>query len=149
MDQLLIGVGIAVMVGASAIFVRSRRGTDRPTQREFSVPSQIDRSDFGSPHEEWLVIVFTSSTCPVCADVSAKVEALTSRSVATRIVDFATDRDIHERYGVDAVPMVLIADAQGEVLRHVLGPISATDLWAAVASLRDGAGPSDGQCAHR
>lgn len=146
MTQLFIAASIAAVVGSMALVVRSRRNNDPPTQRRFSVPSQIDRSDFGSPRQEWLVVVFTSSTCAVCADVAAKVDALASANVATRTVEYATDRPLHERYGIDAVPTVVIVDERGVVRHHVLGPISATDLWAAVALVREGSAPDPDQC---
>lgn len=148
MDNLFVGVAIAAVVGIVALLARSRRVADAPTQRSFAVPSQIDRSDFGSPSEEWLIAVFTSASCPVCADVSAKVQALASRHVATRAVDFSTQRELHTRYGIDAVPLIVIADADGVVVHHVLGPVSATDLWAAVAAVRDGTTPSSGECSN-
>jgi hypothetical protein len=43
------------------------------------------------------------------------------------------------------VPLVLIADAEGVVQRHFLGPVTATDLWAAVAELRE-PGSTPGPC---
>jgi len=144
--NLIIGLAIAAVVGVVAIVTRRRRIVDVPTQRNFSVPSQIDRADFGAPTQEWLIVVFTSATCPVCADVSAKAQALASRNVAVRIADFSNERAIHERYSIDAVPSVVIADTSGVVRHHLLGPVSATDLWASVAAVRDGTEPHPGEC---
>lgn len=146
MTNLFVGIAIAAVVGLVAVVARRRRSTDVPTQPAFSVPTQIDRADFGSPAEEWLIVVFTSSTCSVCADVAAKVQALSSRHVATRVVEYAGDKDLHLRYGIDAVPAVVITDSDGIVRHHVLGPISATDLWAAVAAVRDGIDDVAGRC---
>jgi hypothetical protein len=146
MNNLIVGIAIAAIVGIIAVAARRRRVADVPTQRTFSVPAQIDRTDFGSPSEDWLVAVFTSATCPVCADVAGKVRALASRHVATCVADFASDRDLHERYRIDGVPLVVIADAHGVVRHHILGPVSATDLWAAVAAVRDGTDPASRNC---
>ena len=146
MNNLTIGLAIAAVVGIVAIVTRRRRIVDVPTQRNFSVPSQIDRADFGAPTQEWLIVVFTSATCPVCADVSAKAQALASRNVAVRIADFSNERAIHERYSIDAVPSVVIVDTSGVVRHHLLGPVSATDLWASVAAVRDGTEPHPGEC---
>lgn len=146
MDDLVIGAVIAAIVGVVALAIRTLRTVDAPTQRTFAVPDQIDRADFGSPVEEWLIIVFTSRTCPVCADVTAKAQALASRHVATRAIDHSTHREVHDRYRIDAVPLALIVDAQGAVRHHFLGPVSATDLWAAVAAVRAGADPASQQC---
>jgi hypothetical protein len=147
MSNLIIGLVIAAVVGVVAVVTRRRRVLDAPTQRIFTVPSQIDRADFGTPVEEWLIVVFTSATCPVCTDVSAKATALTSRHVAVRIVDYSDDRTVHDRYSIDAVPAVVIADTSGVVRHHFLGPVTATDLWAAVAAVRDGHDPRAGDCA--
>ena len=43
---------------------------------------------------------------------------------------------MHERYGISGVPMVVIADAEGVVRKSFVGPVTATDLWAAVAEIR-------------
>lgn len=146
MESLVVGLVIAAAVGAAALVARSRRRVDAPTQREFTVPTQLDTSDFGSPGQEWMVIVFTSSTCAVCADVSAKAEALTSPHVATRIVDYESQRNIHARYGIDAVPTLVIVDRTGVVHDSFLGPVTATDLWAAVARVRDGGETDEHHC---
>ncbi len=145
-DNFVIGAGVAALVGLIALVLRSRLAHDAPTQRTYVLPTQIDRSDFGSPDEDWLVLVFTSSSCHVCADVAAKVSALASRHVATRIIDYASERSLHDRYDIDAVPAVLIVDPSGVVRHHVLGPVTATDLWAGVASVRTGDDPASGHC---
>ena len=146
MSDLLVGLAVASAVAVVALIVRAKRTVDAPTQQRFPIPLQIDRGDFGSPESEWLIAVFTSATCPVCADVSAKVHALASRNVATRTVDYAAERELHRKYEIEAVPAVLIADASGVVLHHILGPVSAADLWAAVAAIREGSDPVRGQC---
>ena len=43
---------------------------------------------------------------------------------------------MHQRYAIDAVPCLVIADADGAVRAGFLGPVTATDLWAAVAEAR-------------
>lgn len=146
MTSLFIGTAIATVVGVVALLARSRLASDTPTQRSFSVPAQLDRADFGSPAQEWLIAIFTSATCPVCADVVAKASPMASPQVAVRVVDFPTRRDIHTRYAIDAVPMVLIADSRGVVVHHEIGPVTATDLWAAVARVRDGVDPESIRC---
>ena len=35
------------------------------------------------------------------------------------------------------MPILVIAGVDGVVRRHFVGPVSATDLWAAVAAARD------------
>jgi len=144
MSNLLIAVAIVAVAAAVAAVARRRR-PDAPTQLRGHVPVQLDRADFARPEAPWLVAVFSSATCRSCADVAAKAAVLASDDVAVVDVEFATHRDIHERYAIDSVPLVVIADASGVVHRHFLGPVTATDLWAAVAWARDGR--DDGDCA--
>ncbi len=66
-----------------------------------------------------------------------KVLATETAQVAAVDVSFQADREIHERYEISGVPMVLVADREGVVRRAFLGVVSATDLWAAVAAARD------------
>ena len=67
----------------------------------------------------------------------AKVAVLESDSVAVHEAEYRRDRVLHDRYGIDAVPAVLIADADGVVRRNFLGPTTVAHLWAAVAEVRD------------
>lgn len=101
------------------------------------VPSQVDRNDFAGSQAEWLVAVFSSATCHTCADVVRKAQALASRDVVVHDVEYSIARDIHKRYDIDAVPVVLIVDRDGVVRANFVGPVTATDLWAAVAKCRD------------
>jgi len=130
---------IAVVVLAASVVAlwRRRRGADAPTQPVHHTPTQLNRSDFAHPDREWLVVAFTSATCSTCRDIAAKVAVLESSRVAVVEAEYSAQRDLHARYRVDAVPMVLIADADGVVHWARLGPTSATDLWAALARARD------------
>lgn len=128
---------VVVVVIAAVVTLRRRNRADAPTQPRGTVPSQLDRSDFADAASEWLVVAFTSSTCSTCADVMNKVSVLKSTHVAVQEVEFSRDRRLHDRYHIDAVPIVAIADAAGVVHFGHVGPISATDLWAAMARCRD------------
>ena len=130
-------IAVAVVVAA----VVRRRRPDPPIRPAGTVPTQLDRADFERPDAPWLVAVFSSATCHTCADVGAKAAVLASDEVVVSDVEHGAAPALHRRYGIDAVPLVVIADADGVVRRHFLGPVSATDLWAAVASAR--AGESD------
>ena len=44
---------------------------------------------------------------------------------------------LHRRYELSAIPTTVIADHDGVVRRAFVGAFTATDLWAAVAELRD------------
>lgn len=84
-----------------------------------------------------MVVVFSSASCLSCAGTWAKAELMASEAVAVQEVEAISRKDLHDRYQVDAVPMVLVADAAGAVMRSFIGPPTATDLWAALAELRE------------
>lgn len=132
---------IVVVVGAAATGVAAilrRRDADAPEQGpSWAVPTQLDRRDFDRPEAPWLVVVFSSASCLSCAGTWAKAELMASDAVAVQEVEAISRKDLHDRYQVDAVPMVLVADAAGAVLRSFIGPPTATDLWAALAELRE------------
>jgi thioredoxin-related protein len=130
-------VGVVVVIALLANLWQRKRQVDAPTQGATEVPSQIDRSDFARPDAPWIVLAFTSATCQTCSDIERKVRVLETNSVAIQILEYMAERELHERYKVDAVPTVLMADANGVVQANFLGPVSATDLWAALARARD------------
>ena len=136
MERLLIAVAIVLVAAAVGEAVRRRRQVDPPTQPRRGLPAQLDRGDFAAPDVPWLVAVFSSETCSTCADVVRKAEVLRSDDVTVDIVPFQQRRDTHTRYAIDAVPCLVVADAAGTVLTGFVGPVTATDLWAAVAEAR-------------
>ena len=144
MERLLVAIVIAVVAAAIALAMRNRR-PDAPTGGAGRVPTQLDRADFARPDAPWLVAVFTSATCDACTDVRAKVEVLESEEVAVTAIEYPAAKDVHKRYAIDSVPLVVIAGPDGVVRRHFLGPVTATDLWAAVAEVRQpGSSPEPG-----
>jgi hypothetical protein len=146
MERLLLAVAVVVVAAGIAEVVRRRSRLDPPTQPRRQLPSQVDRSDFAGTG--WLVAVFTSQTCATCADVVRKAEVVACDDVAVEIVPFQSRRDLHDRYDIDAVPMLLIVDAVGVVRSGFLGPVTATDLWAAVANAREPGSIESGPCDH-
>lgn len=137
MTRLLIALIIVAAAAGVAYIAQRRRSPDAPTQRRYNVPEQLDRADFPRPDASWLVAVFTSDTCDKCADVASKASVLESPDVAVANLDFVAHREIHERYKIDAVPTLVVVDSHGVTRRSFLGPMSATDLWAAVAEVRE------------
>jgi len=134
---LRLGIAAVVLVAAALIAWRMRtRRPDAPPRDPFPVPRQLDRNDFPRPEARWLVAYFSSETCAGCQGLGPKVEVLASTEVATADCSFETQRALHDRYDVSAIPMILIADEHGVVRRAFIGHTSATDLWAAVAEVR-------------
>ena len=137
MERLIIAAAIVVVVGIVALVNRSLRSPDAPTQRRFHVPQQLDRQDFPRPETPWLVTVFTSATCDVCAAVADRAIVLESTEVAVSIIEFAQQPALHQKYEIDAVPTLVVSNAQGVTKASFQGPVNATDMWAAVAEARD------------
>ena len=134
--QNLFAALILVMAATLGVVVRKRK-PDAPSQTSNLIPQQLNRKDFVSPEKPWLLVVFTSSTCDACQDVATKALVLTSQDVAVQIIDYLEMRNLHKQYAIDSVPTTVIADNLGVVQYGVLGPITATDLWAAMARCRD------------
>ncbi|MDQ3679020.1 MAG: thioredoxin family protein [Actinomycetota bacterium] len=141
MERVIVAA-VLVALAAAAAFVLRRQGPAPPTQPRWSVPTQLDRRDFEGGDRSWLVAVFTSSACESCRRATAKAAVMASGQVAYDEVPYQGREDLHERYGIDAVPTIVMADAEGVVRASFVGVPSATDLWAALAEARDpGASP--------
>ncbi len=135
-------MALVLVAGAVVVaLVLQRRRPDPPAAAGWAVPQQVDRADFAEPATPWLVAVFTSATCDACAATVAKAEALRSPSVAVQEVELGAASGLHRRYAIDAVPLLVLADAEGVVRASFVGPPTATDLWAAVADVRESGEP--------
>ena len=137
MERLLIAVAVAVAALIVAAIARRRTAPPAPTRTGITVPDHLDRADFDHPDRPWLVVEFSSRTCLSCAGTWEKVALLESGEVAVQDVPYQDRRDLHDRYGIESVPVVLVADAEGVVRSSFVGPPPAADLWAAVAALRE------------
>jgi hypothetical protein len=136
-ERALLALALAAVALLVAAVVQRRQRHQAPVRTGYALPAQLDRSDFDRPDAPWLVAVFTSATCATCAGVWDKAQHLGSDVVAVQQVEHSADRALHDRYEIEAVPAALIADADGVVVRSFLGPVTATDLWAAVAEARE------------
>lgn len=136
--QVLVVVVLGGLAAGVAAVLRRRDVSDPAQGSSWTVPAQLARSDFARPEAPWLVAVFSSTTCLACQGTWEKARHLDGEVVAVQEVEAVQDRELHRRYGIDAVPLVLVADAEGVVRRSFVGPPTATDLWAALADLREG-----------
>jgi thioredoxin-related protein len=136
MERILIAA-VLIAIAIVVAYVLQRRRPDAPTQSSWTVPVQLDRQDFADPDRPWLVVTFTSATCSTCAGVKEKVAILESDAVAVQDVEAVADKALHDRYGIDAVPTLVIADGEGVVRASFVGPVTAADLWATMADLRE------------
>ncbi len=137
MDRLLLALALVAAAAVVAAVVRTRATRPAPTRTGTTVPDQLDRADFDRPEAPWLVVEFSSTSCLSCAGTWEKVAPLASADVAVQDVPFQARRDLHERYAVDAVPIVVVADDEGVVRASFVGPPTAADLWATLAELRE------------
>jgi hypothetical protein len=134
---VVVGAVLAGVAVAVAAVIRRRVEPPAPTRTGYAVPSQLHRADFVRPDAPWLVVVFSSDTCLACVGTWEKARQLESPSVATQDVEVSAHKDLHDRYEIDAVPCLVVADADGVVRASFIGEPTATDLWAAVAELRE------------
>ena len=144
--KLIVVVAVVAVAALLAKFLQ-RRKPQAPTQPKMEVPAQVDRNDFPQPEVQWLVAVFSSASCATCVDVVAKAQALATSQVAVANVEYPERKDLHDRYGIDAVPTVVVVDADGVVRGSFIGPVSATDLWAGVAEIRQPGSRAVSDCA--
>ncbi|MEX0947508.1 MAG: thioredoxin family protein [Acidimicrobiia bacterium] len=132
-----LGVAAAILAVAALVAWRlRRRPPEAPPRDAHPIPRQLARADFPRSDASWLVAYFSSATCAGCQGLGPKVEVLECSQVATAECSFEADRDLHERYDISAIPMILVADHDGVVHRAFIGATTATDLWAAVAEVR-------------
>ncbi len=129
---------VLVVAVVAALVLQRRTRPDAPTQpSQYEVPAQLDRHDFERPDAPWLVVVFSSATCASCQGTVDRARPLESDQVAVEEVELGARPDLHQRYAIDAVPMLLVADADGVVRASFIGVPTAADLWAALAELRE------------
>lgn len=136
MERLLLAVVLVAAAAVVAGLIRRRSTPAAPTRTGTAVPVQLDRADFERPEAPWLVVEFSSRTCLSCADTWEKVQVLACDDVAVHDIAYQDRKDLHERYAIASVPLVLVADAEGVVQASFLGPPSAADLWSTLADLR-------------
>lgn len=141
---MIVRLVIALVLIAVAWFIgrrldrRAERAAPVSGQDSAHVPEHLDRNDFPRPEAECLLVLFSSATCGGCAEMSEKVAGLDSAAVAAYEVDYETQRELQEKYSIDIVPMVLVADADGVVRAHTLGNVPENEVRAAVFRARGG-----------
>jgi hypothetical protein len=147
-------VAAALVVVASLVAAAlNRRRPQAPSPTGVPVPAQLDRADFPGPDLPWLLAVFTSTTCDSCARATGKTRLLVGvdpEAAGTPVVDagevayvevpWQTNKELHARYGVEDVPLILLADAEGVVRVSFVGTPEFGDLAGAVAAAREPAG---------
>ena len=135
MERLVV-VGVVVALAVVVALVLQRRGRGGVETAGWAVPERLRREDFGGPPAPWLVVVFTERTCRTCAAAVDAARAVEADDVVVEEVELAAAPALHERYGIDAVPTLVIADAGGAVRASFVGPPTAADLAETLTDLR-------------
>jgi hypothetical protein len=113
--RIVVVAAVVAVAVLAALVIRRRTAVDAPTQPARNVPAQLDRTDFARPDAPWLVVVFSSATCMTCATVVAKAGVLACDEVAVEDVEYLAKRGLHEKYAIDSVPCLVLADGLGVV----------------------------------
>ena len=128
---------LALILGAVACLVAlvaaRRRGRWRGVLAAPDIPAIVDRGAFeragiGGAGKAWLVATLTDRTCRSCASTLERLSPLAGPAVDVVEVDAGRHPELHDSYGVDAVPFTLVADTGGAVQAWILGPPTAADI---------------------
>jgi len=119
---------VVVVVAVIAARLLERRRPAPPTRDAYPVPAQLDRQDFPRPEAPWLFVLFSSRTCDSCGPMALRVAALESEVVATVDVEARADKALHDRYRIEGVPMVILADTDGVVRAGFVGSVDSWEL---------------------
>ena len=128
---------LVLAVGGVAWFLR-RRPPERAAARRVPGAAPARPRRLPAPRRPWLVALFSSTVCDSCRGLPPKLaRARVGRRRRPARSTPSARGDLHRRYEIAAIPTTVVADADGVVRRAFVGAFTATDLWAAVAELRD------------
>ncbi len=132
MTTVLVAVVLGLVALGVAALINRRRPATAPAAGPH-IPGKVDRTDFSRQDAAVLVVVFTSATCTSCAAMVATARAEGSDDVVVDEVEAGDRAEIHRRYEIDSVPILVIADRRGAVRASFAGSVRPDDLRAAVA----------------
>ena len=115
---MLLTIILIALIATTAFGVSSlanRRTPDSPSVPRAIMPYQLDRTDFNDPSFEWIFALFTSNTCDACELVISQISLFSLPNLAVQIIDFADNKELHQKYEIHSVPSLLLADHQGVV----------------------------------
>jgi len=123
MSRLLVLIVLSSGASLAAVLLKKLNYRNFVTSG-WSIPGHLSREDFGFLNDPWLVVIFSSESCETCRPVVAEGMKLTSLGIAIQEVAAETNRELHEKYDIDAVPMLLLVDKFGVVRSSHLGSIN-------------------------
>ncbi len=132
MEKVFVALAVMLVGIIAAAIIRWRAERSPAQGASWTVPVQLHRGDFDSVDTSTLIVVFSSATCDACAATWAKVQNLASDTVAVQDVPYQDLQHLHDRYQIDAVPTVLVADAQGVVTASFVGEPKLDELTEAI-----------------
>jgi len=121
-DKAILVFGSVAIAGILSMILSRRRAAAPPTNT-LHVPEQLELDDFPEARGDWLVVVFSSAKCEICAGIVAELERIARPGLFTREIEVERDHALHDRYRIDAVPTTVIADPDGRVRKSFLGPV--------------------------
>jgi len=134
MSRLIVLVLLSCGAFLAAVLLRKLNYRNFVTSG-WSVPGHLSREDFEFLNEPWLVVVFSSESCETCKPVVAESMKLASLGIAIQEVAAETKKDLHEKYGIDAVPMLLLVDKFGVVRSSHLGPVNFDEVKKSIETV--------------
>ena len=135
---MILTIILILAIGLTAFGVSSlanRRMPDSPSVPKSILPYQLDRSDFNDPSIEWIFVLFTSDKCDACDLVLSEVSKISLPNVVVQNINYATNKSLHVRYEIDAVPILLLADQQGIVQWSFAGVPPSIEISEALVNL--------------
>ena len=121
MSRLIVLVVLSCGASIVALLLRKLNYRNFVTSG-WSIPGHLSREDFNFLNEPWLVVIFSSESCETCKPVVTEGMKLTSLGVAIQEVTAETNKGLHEKYDIDAVPMLLLLDKFGVERSSYLRP---------------------------
>ncbi|MDP6323088.1 MAG: thioredoxin family protein [Acidimicrobiales bacterium] len=134
MSRLLVLIILSCAASLIAILLRKFNYRNFVTSG-WSIPGHLIREDFGFLNDPWLVVIFSSESCETCKPVVAEGMKLASLGIAVQEVAAETNKGLHEKYDIDAVPMLLLVDKFGVVRSSHLGPINFDEVKKSIETV--------------
>ena len=127
MSRVIVLVLLSFAASLTAVLLR-KLNTRNFLTSGWSIPGHLSREDFGFTNEPWLVVIFSSESCETCKPLVAESMKLSSLGIAIQEIAVETNKDLYEKYSIDAVPMLLLVDKFGVVRSSHLGPTNSEEV---------------------
>jgi hypothetical protein len=133
--RLVVAAVLLAVAGAVALVLERRRRAALQPFRSTTELTHVHRDDFPRGDVPWLALLFTSRDCAGCEPMAARLAPLESPTLAVVVCEFHDQRALHERYRIDSVPYLVVADADGAVRASFLGTATSDEIWTTIHSL--------------